>query len=366
MGYSFTRLNQWFTDSFFSLIFLCQLGGISEEPIAVVLDFILFDSIPVLIRIFTNHKMNPIFNQKGKRNVVHPQRLNYLQTPNTVYSISCEVSNFGCLTHEHGCGRGFFSLFIQAVNGIYFEQHTNLLWHVNFGNTAYFYSDAGFESQNFWNYYFLQKEPSADSTLIINEAFEVYPIRIWEKSFIEKIHHKVITKLQWREDVWQFVLKNTAEIRNHAVLGIHIRKTDHSNELKPSPLEDYFTQIDRLLPSYTKLFVATDYKDVLETMRQKYLDKIIFHVAHRSRGTVAVHTMHNLLDRYQLGLEALLDCYSLSLCKKTIRSHSNLSYEACLFNPTMPYILIESREAWWKRWKTLLVFYLDKWNIRKW
>ena len=177
----------------------------------------------------------------------------------------------------------------------------------------------------------MQKEPSADSTLIINEAFEVYPIRIWEKSFIEKIHHKVITKLQWREDVWQFVLKNTAEIRNHAVLGIHIRKTDHSNELKPSPLEDYFTQIDRLLPSYTKLFVATDYKDVLETMRQKYLDKIIFHVAHRSRGTVAVHTMHNLLDRYQLGLEALLDCYSLSLCKKTIRSPSNLSYEACLF-----------------------------------
>jgi hypothetical protein len=311
--------------------------------------------------------MYKVSGKEGKRTIIHPQRMAELKREDGTYVITCHEDSFSCISHKDGCHRGFFSLFLQALNGIYFAEKLNLPYYVDYGNLIYRYSDERKSDINFWNYYFTQLQSPPDPThRIINYSTEVYPLRIWASVYIKEIHRVAINKLLWKDDVLLYLKSKTESFKGLNVLGAHIRKTDHFNELTPAPVKAYVQHIDRIIKQYDKLFVATDDEEVLSQFKIKYSDKLIYHNVHRSKGTLAIHSRTDISDRYALGLEALLECYSLSLCKKVILSPSNLSYVACLLNPQLNYTLVESRQAKWKRFKILFLYYLDRWSIRKW
>jgi hypothetical protein len=304
-----------------------------------------------------------------KRSYINPERQKELNKPNAVYIISCVDNEFYCENHPNGiCQRGFFSLFVQVAYGISFARKNGLPFYVDFGNTNYPYTTkTGITGENnFWNYYFSQKRVEPNQTKVFNLKYETYPIRVWDKGYISRVHHQAISQLKLSDQMMHEVRQIQNNLSSQNVLGVHIRKTDHSLEVKPATDKKYFKLIDKKLKRFDQLFVATDDLEMLETLKSKYPDKISYNSFLRSSGTIPLHMNPQFTDGYLLGKEALLDCYSLAGCKNVLLSPSNLSYAALLLNPSLNYQLIESRQARVSRWKTLGAYYLNKWGIRKW
>lgn len=305
----------------------------------------------------------------NKRSIIAAERLRQLKADGVIYEISCAISGCPCGMPENGCGRGFFSLFIQAVYGIKFAGHLQIPYTVNFGNSSYPYSDPdNMGSNNFWNYYFQQPIPDAggEGSIVSNLFIEVYPLRIWSKAFFRNIHRSVIQKLKYQPEVKAILDDTKKRFEGYHVLGVHFRGTDHPGEIPPVGLEKYLAEVDRRIKHVDKLFLATDEQYIVDLFSDKYGDKLIINEVVRSMSHEAVHANLQISDRYQLGVDALVDCYSLSLCTSAILTHSNLSYAALFFNPELKYKLMERWQPKVKRFKTLILYYLDKWGIRKW
>ena len=305
----------------------------------------------------------------GKRSSIDKDRLDLLKSKDTVYLITCHQYEFYCTSHGDGrCRRGFFSLFLQSLYGIQFAKRLNIEYRVDFGNLNYSYSDPRkFNgNENFWEYYFVQDSISKKSKIVYNTRFETYPLRIWDRSFIRQLNQIYISNLRLQPEMMDNVNRLLEIFKKFKVLGVHHRKTDHYLEVKPAQDDSFTGLIDKMIHSYDRIFLATDDEDTVHFYSQKYGDKLIFHNFNRSTGQTSIHGGENISNGYELGKEALLDCYSLSLCKHLILSQSNLSYCALILNPEIPYHLLESIPAKWYKFKTLGAYYLDKWGIRKW
>src|SRR2546421_9385022 len=108
--------------------------------------------------------------------VVHPERMSTFKKPGNVYVITC-TDEFPC---DHatgtGCGRGFYSLFVQALQGMFLSQRMNMPYYVDFGNRPYQYSNTRTSDPNFWNNYFIQSQSKPSSDVCIhNFPEEVFP-----------------------------------------------------------------------------------------------------------------------------------------------------------------------------------------------
>ena len=266
---------------------------------------------------------------------------------------------------KSSCEAGFFSLFIRALYGIRFATQYNLPYHIDYGHMPYSYSDPGrFEGNaNFWNYYFVQPIPLFPSTQIsvINTPYETFPLRIWNRSFSRQMHEIICEHIKLRPNVASLVQEKKERFNNAKVLGVHIRRTDHPGEVEPVALSVFKRTVHREIRNYDKVFVATDDLPTLEEMVKEFGPLIIHNDVKRSTNGSPVHRLHPEEGRYELGLDALLDCYCLSFCQKAILLHSNLSYASLLLNPGLDYTILETSKHRNLRIKTSSVYYLDKW-----
>ncbi|GAA0890414.1 hypothetical protein GCM10009122_00920 [Fulvivirga kasyanovii] len=304
----------------------------------------------------------------SKRSIVAIDRQAQLKVEGAIYEVSCAIDGCPCGMPEHGCGRGFFSLFIQAIYGIEFAGRHQMPYRINFGNSSYPYSDyEKMGDNNFWNYYFQQPIPASGEGVTLSNKFnEVYPLRIWSRTFFRNIYGSVIQRLKYQPEVKAILDDTKKRFEGCHVLGVHFRGTDHPGEIPPVGLEKYLAEVDKRIKHVDKLFLATDEQYIVDLFSDKYGDKLIINEVVRSLNREAVHANLQISDRYQLGLDALVDCYSLSLCTSAILTHSNLSYAALFFNPELKYRLMERWQPKVKRFKTLILYYLDKWGVRKW
>ncbi len=306
-----------------------------------------------------------------KRSIVSPERLLRLKSKESLYVVSCVIDFCHCNRETEGCQRGFFSLFLQAITGLYFSQNHNLKCQIDFGNMKSLFSEPQKfgNDLNFWNYYFEQPFDvnGKGNEPILNEMYETYPLRIWDRSYFQKLNEVVKKYVVFKNPLADELAKKRVLFGQNKVLGIHIRKTDHSGEIEPVDTAIILGTIKKELKIYDKLFVATDDAKTLALLEREFSkDRIISNKVTRSNDDEAIHTNMKNTDRYQLGFDAILDCYCLSLCDKTILTHSNLSYSSLLFNPKQQYILLETRKSKFKRLKTLLLYHLDRLGIRKW
>ena len=303
-----------------------------------------------------------------KRSLIENSRLSELTNQHTVYIITCAVEGCPCGGKDDGCGRGFFSLFIQAVYGIDFSKKVKVPYHVDYGNTRYRYTDMQKTDTNFWNHYFNQPIKKIDKNFkpVVNRFIELYPLKIWNRQHFRSINEAVISHLEFTEDLKHHLQLAIERITGKNVLGVHIRRTDHQDEVAPVSLQKYFSIIDKHIDAYDSLFVATDDQNVLNELHSRYGQKISFNNVMRSHDNKPVHLNDAFDGRTTLGFDVFLDCYCLSRCKKVILNHSNVSYAVLLFNPELPYILMERMKSKTKRLKTLLLYHLNQSGIRKW
>jgi len=304
-----------------------------------------------------------------KRSIIPIQRLEELRKEGVVYEVRCAIADCPCGNPRQGCGRGFFSLFIQAVYGIEFAKRLHIPYYINFGNCIYAYSDIKNSADpNFWNYYFDQPLDAltASSRLVINDIMEVYPLRIWNRDFIKSMFNQVVKDIKYNGEVKDVFKTVSDNFGGRNILGVHIRRTDHHEEIAPVKIESYVKEIDKRIGKIDGIFLATDDADVVDFFKKKYGDLLVINNSVRSTGGIAVHDRMGANDKRKLGLDALIVCYSLSRCQEVILTHSNLSYAALLLNPELKYKLMERFETRIDRLKTLLLYNLNRWNIRKW
>ncbi|MEI9921040.1 MAG: hypothetical protein WDO14_19930 [Bacteroidota bacterium] len=305
-------------------------------------------------------------NRPRKKNVIPDSRLRQLGG-DVVYEIRCGVPGCTCSTPNVACSRGFFSLFIQAINGIAFAKGFHLRWYVNYGHVSYAYSQPGNPDRNFWNYYFDQPIRDGNSlNLLPNDVIETYPLMIWDRDFIRNLGEVMKQELVYKDEVKASFEALKTKFKGHKVLGVHIRRTDHAIETEPVEVDEYISEINKRISRFDKIFLATDDQAVAAKFKELYGDKLWLNDVSRSNDGQAVHENETMTNKYQLGLDALADCYALSLSDESLLYHSNLSYAALLFNPELKYKLMERASTKRKRLLTLSLYYLDKWNIRKW
>jgi hypothetical protein len=259
-----------------------------------------------------------------------------------VYTVCCHVSDCPCESKSAICPRGFFSLFIQAIYGIDLANRYGLSYYIDFGNHTYLYTDPARQDRNVWNYYFEQTDSNkpAPAHIVRNSFNEVYPLRIWRRKHFFRLNN-VVRQLVFKKEIEQKLLEKEEYFNAHKILGVQIRRTDHSQEVEPVPTETFCREIDKRLHKYDYLFVSTDDNKTLDLLKKQYGSKLVFNEVNRSDTQHAVHSNLSFSNRYKLGEEAILDCYCLSLCKHAILIQSNISYAALLFNPKLSYTLLE-------------------------
>lgn len=306
--------------------------------------------------------------RQKKRSQVSADRMASLQAENALYVISCGIAGCPCLQQDAGCKRGFFSLFLQAIYGIDFAQRMQIPYHIHYGNCVYPYTDVQQHDRNYWNYYFQQPLPAIPPsyTVILNDFYEVYPLRIWVRSHFQYIHDHVIQNLCLQEPLENTIEATTSLIKQQRTLGIQIRRTDHHHEVAPVSTRKFLSVVDQRIHKFDKLFLATDDHTIATLFRQRYGDKLIIHDYTRSYDHTPLHAKEDSQNGYQLGQEVLSDCYCIAACHEAILMHSNISYAALLINPRLRYRLLEKHSSRMKRWKTNFLYYLNQWGIRAW
>jgi hypothetical protein len=215
---------------------------------------------------------------KEKRSKISDERRALFRHHKSIYIITCGLSGCPCSGKDQDCGRGLFSLFLQAIYGIDFSLRIGIPYHIDFGNMAYCYTDEKLSDPNFWNYYFDQpiKHRPDDAIPVFNKFMELYPLRIWNRNHFREINNRIIKELKLKDDLQFFINKRTEEFKRRKILGVHIRGTDHSDEVPPVKFEKYTDTINKFLPTYDRLFVATDDNKLLQRLTELYGTKIEF------------------------------------------------------------------------------------------
>lgn len=300
-----------------------------------------------------------------KKLILTPERRAALTKPNSRYVI-CWVPDHPDDEGRTECRAGFFSLFIRVLYGIRLAIEYRVPYYIDYGSMRYSYSDpkrfAG--DANFWNYYFVQSKLFPSDSLVANRPYETFPLRIWSLTFRREMHTIVRDHIELQPNVEKLIDEKKEFFRKKRILGVHIRRTDHPGEVEPVALSIYKESIHRVLRDYDYVFIATDDMATLEAMIHEFGSQVMYNEVKRSVDGAPVHRLHSTENRYELGLDALLDCYCLSFCQKVILCHSNLSYAALLLNPTLEYTLLETPKHRMMRLKTSLTYYLDQIGVR--
>ena len=127
-----------------------------------------------------------------------------------------------------------------------------------------------------------------------------------------------------------------------SVIGVHYRGTDKSAEAPRVPYAEVETVVREAIRAAgrpCRLFLATDEQAFLDYMRDRFSGQLLHREMFRSRDGRAIDVV-NADGNHQKGEDAVVDCLLLSRTHALIRTASNLSLVAALFNPKLPETLL--------------------------
>ncbi|MCU0353714.1 MAG: hypothetical protein MUD08_08270 [Cytophagales bacterium] len=246
------------------------------------------------------------------------------------------------------CERGFFSVLLAVLYGIAYARGRKQAFYIDMRSRQYAYSQPSMfgGNSNFLEYFFRQPLSGADVDRVPSvfcNAQQTYPYRVWHRNYFKRLHQTLHDGLPFHPAIARYLDEETVRLfGGNRVLGVHLRGTDHSSEVKPVHWETWEKLIRKELPAYDRLFIATDDARLLQKAVDAFgIEKTLFNTTIRSADGARLHRpTGNGSIPYQLGLEALLDCYCLSRCQQVMLCESNLSYAACVFNPALNYRLV--------------------------
>jgi hypothetical protein len=233
--------------------------------------------------------------------------------------------------------RGFFSLFIEAIRAIDYSVTNNLTYHIDWSKNCFYSSN----NENSYLNYFTNSSNECFISLPYINGF-VYQ-KVWFLPHIKRLHYNGYKQISLNPDFKLYIHKLLSKYSNEKLLGVHIRRTDHSYEVPFVHISVYMSEVEKLLVTkrYSKIFLATDCNKTLNIFIKKFGDNCLFNECYRSSDDRPIHVYNKNVSGYDLGLEALSDIFTLSICKKLILCDSNLSYSALILNPEIPFKLLK-------------------------
>ena len=209
---------------------------------------------------------------------------------------------------------------------------------VKMSDKCFYAEDKGFlGTDNPWEYYFKQPkgisldefkrsyrttEATEDNLVIIKERYKGFGYEVSEE-YINTMADIWKRYIFLREELQVELMNQISELYGkERILGVHARGSDFKqgvlNHPNAVPMEEYFKNIDELLPNYDKVFIATEDSEYLDEFIKRYGDKVIYHksiVRSRYGKNPVLENISNPVERanpsYMLGVDVLLDLLSL-------------------------------------------------------
>lgn len=245
-----------------------------------------------------------------------------------------------------GINAGFFANFLLVLGSLdeYDNENANGLF-VEFDENHLYYDPS--LNQNWWENYFdpiklgdirhfVQDVESQELPLVFHARERLSRTRA--KYLIDKYIH-INSSIQ--NDVDTFV--STQLFSSYTMVGVHYRGTDKLiSEAKRVSYSKMYEIMDEVRKEYyqVRFFIATDEEAFLNFCQEKFGEDICFFPQVRSKTDEPLHN-GDLIENYQKGRLALIDCLLLSNCDILLRTKSNLSIVSTFFNPKIHDCLIE-------------------------
>ncbi len=287
------------------------------------------------------------------------------------------------------CNAGFFAQVQFALNQIQYAERHGLVPVVEFGSDSVdgpnaFYEEAA--GPNVWEYYFEPiggVAPAEARRAASQGEGRIWALDYWELwrlhwhdprsvftypyGYYERVrdrasrpderwwrdqrakgrdlvarHVRVRPEILAKVDAFQ-----TARFTPH-MLGVHARGTDKGDTgtgaalARVVPPEEYFPLIDRHLADHPddRIFFATDQRQFVERMRERYGDRLVTYDSQRSDSTVNVFQQLAPAGRGNRakGEDVLIDALLLSRCDALLKCTSAVGEFAQYFADDLPAV----------------------------
>lgn len=163
-----------------------------------------------------------------------------------------------------------------------------------------------------------------------------YPTPAFQFKMAEVLKRYVKIKPVIMEQVEVFYRENMA---GHAVIGIHIRRTDLENRESIGITNELYVELLGHYPEYQKIFLATDCERTLCYMQTVFRDQLLHTVACRGKDHRGIHNQWEPeLSKPRLGEEVLLDALLLARCDFFIHGNSSMNFAVLNWHPPLPHI----------------------------
>ena len=260
--------------------------------------------------------------------------------------------------------RGFFSLFIESVRAIDYAFANNCTFKIDWTNNCYYSNSEKFEgNKNAWEYFLKNSETPKSLEVLNSNHLSIHSKKIWSTSHFRWLHTRVISKLVFQKAVRTNLDLIISKIQTEIALGVHIRRTDHGQEIEMVELNQIIKIVKKnfIKGNFKKVFISTDDELALQKVIQAIgIENCIYNDVCRSNSGEPIHKNKSNNNGYLLGLEALADVTSLSACRKVLLCNSNFSYAVMLFNPNIKFKVLRKEKSIlrWLIFKTYLIRYV--------
>lgn len=247
---------------------------------------------------------------------------------------------------------GFFALMRWVLSALNFADVHGFIPYIYFGDQTKYYDADIIDTNNPYEYYFLQKDCTEE---MINSAYSV--VRYVPKHLLFSDLKKnfqqdpaVINRFAelWKKyicvnDKTMMYLNNeiVASIAAKPTLGVHIRGTDYKLNYDGHPVaisvHEEISIAKKAIDNYgfEQIFLATDDEEYLRDFIDEFGNQVVYYSdTYRSKDGTAVHDSEDnrQCHYYKLGLEVLKDAYTLAMCDGLIAGQSNVSFFATVIN----------------------------------
>lgn len=249
---------------------------------------------------------------------------------------------------------GWFSIMSNVVSALVVAQRYGLKPIIKLGHSALYSEDEATQlGENLFEYYYEQPEPIPLESVMqsknvicatnVHCSFIYYMKRNYDQDSIEmcELAKAVTAYLHLNKKTDSYITREIErKLSGNRIIGVHVRGTDfkagfnnHAIYVKP---EEYIQHVKYIMKDndYDQIFLATDEESTIQTFQKEFGDKVVFHEVYRAKGNtdIGIHCTkaERPLHHYKLGLEVLLDMYSLAYCDALVACPSGVSFHAII------------------------------------
>lgn len=257
---------------------------------------------------------------------------------------------------------GFCAILRNTLVYLYFADYFKFTPVVEWGQELTYYdSEMDSVTKNVFEYYFkpvsqIPYEDVVDCTMVVEQTIGHWNFFLKRadgqsayetiESEIDKLAYIYRKYIHLNERTRQYLEDNINNICGgfEHILAVHYRGTDFNVGFRDHPvavgIDECLSRTKKIFDGgeYDKIFLATDDSDALESFIRAFGDKLIYYPdAMRTSGHCGTH--NTFCDRplhyYKLGLEVLLDIYTLANCDSLICGLSQVSFAARYVNQAL-------------------------------